>query len=208
MAHLERLDPNGLAAFFPSDDYIANESVLIRHLERAFLEAARSSATVMLLGASPDAPEVEYGWIEPGTPLAGARAPCFHVLRFWEKPSRPHASALMELGCVWNPFIMVARVKAFLRLFERAAPALFRSLHPTLSREVRPESVSWGEFYAGIPSTNFSQAVLATMQRRSPCSVRMVSGGAISATPFGFSRSHSAKVSSGNGGSTRIPSGP
>ena len=163
LAYLKQLDPNGLVTFLPSDHYIANESVLCSHLDGAFLEAARNPATVMLLGAAPDAPEVEYGWIEPGPPLSGALTQCFHVRRFWEKPLRTLASALMELGCLWNTFIMVGRVKAFLRLFQRAAPAHFRSLYPTMSRQATLDPVSWSDFYAGIPSTNFSQAVLAAM---------------------------------------------
>jgi len=145
--------------------YIADESVFCCYMDAAFLEARRNPATVILLGAPPDTPEVEYGWIEPGPPLSRAATQRFQVRRFWEKPQRTLASALMNLGCLWNTFIMVGRVKAFLRLFQRAAPAHFGVLYPAMSGRLPFDHVAWSDFFTRIPLTNFSQAVLAAQPR-------------------------------------------
>lgn len=53
-----------------------------------------------------------------------AQGDLFEVRRFWEKPSREHAAVLMSLGCLWNSFIMVGRVSAFLKILRIALPEL------------------------------------------------------------------------------------
>jgi mannose-1-phosphate guanylyltransferase len=50
-------------------------------------------------------------------PLPGE--PAFPIRRFWEKPSPTVARKLFERGALWNSFVMVGRVAAFLTL---AAP--------------------------------------------------------------------------------------
>lgn len=161
LACVEQLDSEGLVTFLPSDHYIADESVLKRNLDGAFCQAEENPATAMLIGVPPDAPEIDHGWIEPGRRLARAITPSFRVRRFWEKPPRALVPTLTELGCLWNTFIMVAQVRALLHLFQCAAPVHFQSLYATMSRKIWSDPADWSAFYDGIPSTNFSQAVLA-----------------------------------------------
>ena len=51
--------------------------------------------------------------------------PLPRVRRFWEKPPLPIAHRLMGAGCMWNSFVIVARLSAFLGLFLIAMPELF-----------------------------------------------------------------------------------
>ena len=117
-------DPNAVVGFFPSDHHFADDEALVAHVDSAF-EAAESpsgSGRVVLLGIAPSNPEVEYGWIEPGLPLTKhAFGTVFEVSRFWEKPDRTMASALMKRGCLWNSFLMVGRVDAYLNLIRCAS---------------------------------------------------------------------------------------
>jgi mannose-1-phosphate guanylyltransferase len=158
------LDPKGVVGMFPSDHHFADEIAFTADLETAFEAAEARPDRVMLLGVTPDYPEVEYGWVEPGAPLGG-RLPdsVCHVGRFWEKPSRSFASAVMKYGCLWNSFVMVGNIERFLALIQRALPGLigdFESIRPTLF--TAREDTAVDDLYSGIPSSSFSDEVLST----------------------------------------------
>src|SRR5262249_34976641 len=117
---------------------------------------------VVLLGIAPETPEIDYGWIQPGTPFPNARTKSlFHVSRFWEKPSQPLACSLINLGCLWNSFIMVGRVQAFLDLTRRTLPVLFRSFCAITSSLAVADRGSLNRIYSQISTVNFSQEVLS-----------------------------------------------
>jgi len=153
LMRLRRLDPNGSVAFFPSDHYFSVESLLHAHLDSAFREAELRPKRVILLGISPDAPEADHGWIQPGAPLG--RSSIFRVERFWEKPSQAVACALMNLGCLCS-FIMVGRIQAFLDLIHRALPKLVRSLWAIASGLAAADQMALNDLYSRIPIVNFS----------------------------------------------------
>jgi mannose-1-phosphate guanylyltransferase len=69
----------------------------------------------------------------------------------------------MDHGCLWNSFVMVGSVSAFLKMVRRALPDLwnsFKSIESVLNTPKESEAVE--ELYARITDTNFSQGVLAT----------------------------------------------
>jgi mannose-1-phosphate guanylyltransferase len=157
------LDPEGIVAFFPSDHYFSNDEKFISHIDSAYAAAASSPTMVVLLGITPETPEVEYGWIEPGGPLGGpvSDSVC-RVKCFWEKPDVTLASALMTRGCLWNSFVMVGHVRAFMKIIRQALPNLveaFESTRPSFS--VASETATLCDLYASIRATNFSQDVLS-----------------------------------------------
>lgn len=162
LLRIRQLDPDAVAAFFPSDHYFADDEGLIAPVNSAFETAESGSRQVALLGITPNHPEVQYGWVEPGAPLLN-HASTFHVSRFWEKPSLEIASILMARGCLWNSFVMIARVDSFLSLIRRALPALvcsFETVQPAFFTGAEREALL--DFYSGIPESNFSEEVLST----------------------------------------------
>jgi mannose-1-phosphate guanylyltransferase len=163
LSRLRVLDPDGVVAMFPSDHHFANETAFGADVEIGFEAAERRPDRVMLLGVTPDYPEAEYGWIEPGAPLGGSLPDSVcHVARFWEKPSRSLASVLMKNGCLWNSFVMIGKIAAFLALIRRGLPkmmGLFESIQPTLF--TAREDAALREIYSSIPSTGFSEEVLS-----------------------------------------------
>lgn len=109
LMRIREVDPEGIAAFFPSDHHFTDDGALAREIDRAFSAIESRSELVILLGIVPDAPEAGYGWIEPGGAVAAPRADSIsYVKKFWEKPSLVLASALMKVGCLWNTFVMVS----------------------------------------------------------------------------------------------------
>jgi mannose-1-phosphate guanylyltransferase len=163
LLRVAQLSSNATVAFFPSDHYFADDGEFMSYIESAFDAARTDPETVTLLGIKPESPEVEYGWIEPDVSLFGRQPRSIsRVRKFWEKPSALVARNLMERGCLWNSFVMVGRVDAFLKMTARALPSLFdffSAFGPTFGTPSEARAMT--ELYSWIPSSNFSHEVLA-----------------------------------------------
>ena len=161
-----QMDPNAIIAVLPSDHYYSAESVFTYSFERAFAIAEGRKGSVVLLGARPRTPEVEYGWIALGEPVASHRTDVFRVSQFHEKPPLQVAERLLREGCLWNTFVMVGHIKAFLDLALAAVPGLLQALRP-----VRDLVGSDGEtriaesVYDKIATTDFCRHVLSPKAR-------------------------------------------
>lgn len=161
LRRIAAVDPDAIAAFFPSDHYISDNQRFMAHIRKA-LDAARANPDlVILLGLEPESPEVEYGWIEPAEVIPG-HARVRRVRRFWEKPDRRLAQVLQLRGCLWNSFVMVASARALLDIIESALPELYRvfaGAGALLGTSGEAKEVD--RIYVRIKETNFSHQVLA-----------------------------------------------
>ena len=156
-------DPKAVVGFFPSDHYFTDDQRFMRHVDSAFAAVKTRPEMMVLLGIEPDRPEVEYGWIEPTTSILDQFPGAIRrVQRFWEKPSANAATTFMAQGFLWNSFVMVGRVEAFLRTIQHAVPRLYESFEavkPALGTDREHEAVR--DLYAGIDPSNFSHDVLS-----------------------------------------------
>ena len=153
-------DAEALVAILPSDHHYSDEQAFASALEFAFETAAERVDSVVLLGAKPDYPEVEYGWIELGSPLGREGSELFRVRRFQEKPAINVARRLLAQGSVWNTFVMVGHVQAFLQTVQAAVPRLLHALasaHMWAGQETHIEE----SLYERVPSVCFSRSVLS-----------------------------------------------
>jgi mannose-1-phosphate guanylyltransferase len=169
LMRLRAMDEEAIVAFFPSDHHIEDDKAFVVHIESAFVEAAFRRKSVVLLGIAPDNAEPEYGWIEPGPVLASqAAAPICRVSQFWEKPSPAFADELMARGCLWNSFVMVGHVKAFLNLFLHTLPSLTTAFE-SIRASFLTEAEHWllRGLYSRIRAFNFSSEVLSAVSNDS-----------------------------------------
>jgi len=163
LLRLKRLDAKAVAGFFPSDHHIANRDAFRREMAAAFAEAKAQPDRVVLVGIEPTSPETSYGWIERGEKSGRG----YSVKRFCEKPDPITAASLMRSGCLWNSFIMVGTVEAFLAQFEAALPDLlsaFRAVEGVLGRP--EERAAMEALYLNTPPANFSSNVLAVQSEK------------------------------------------
>ncbi len=164
LLRVAKMGPTDSVAVFPSDHYVSDDEAFMAHVRAAFEAVRIHPELVILLGISPAYPETAYGWIEPDQPIFGNGQPAFfRVRRFWEKPKPVLARTLLAEGCLWNSFVMVARGATLLALIESAAPDLYHTflgLWPSLN--THDEEAAVEAIYAGLPSTNFSEQVLAS----------------------------------------------
>lgn len=148
----------------PSDHYVDDDGAFMACVAGAADVAARRADLVVLLGVEPRGPEPEYGWIEPTTrPLPFEGDGVFGIRRFIEKPDAQTAQALWHRGCLWNSFVMVGSVGAFLGLLAETRPALLEVFAPARTpRGPRDDAAMLAKVYRTLPpNTGFSEAVLA-----------------------------------------------
>lgn len=176
LLRLSILDPTSAVAFFPSDHYFSDDQTFMTYVDSAFRAVKARPEMIVLLGIEPDRPEVEYGWIEPATSfMEQLPRDIRRVRRFWEKPSANTAKTFMDRGFLWNSFVMVGRLEAFLLIIKRAVPKLYRAfeaVRPTLSTGKEREAIR--NLYAKIGPSNFSHDVLSTSANLSVMPVKGV----------------------------------
>ncbi len=161
-------DEHALVAFFPSDHYFAQEDAFLSTIERTFDFVDAKRNLVVLLGAGAERPETEYGWIEPeptqNSDLGRDFAP---VRRFWEKPPLQVARELLSRGCLWNTFVMVGSVRAFLDMIRNASPVLFETFEAAFAiNGLEAEEEKMQCIYHGLHPADFSREVLALSTER------------------------------------------
>lgn len=161
LLRIAALAPAASVAILPSDHYVSDDDVFMEHVRVALDVVEARPDLVVLLGAAPTRAESEYGWIEPGVAMPGTAL--LRVQRFYEKPAPALAQALLGRGCLWNTFVMVARVPALLALIRQAAPDLAAAFSPLRAVLGTPgEGAAVRAVYAGLASSSFAGDVLAT----------------------------------------------
>ncbi len=160
LSYVRRFDPRATVVICPSDHFIYPEETYNSMLQEAIAESATLNR-VVLLGADPDGLEMEYGWIFPGPVIGGNGRKVWAVRSFIEKPSLPEAKAAMEIGALWNTFVLVGKVEKLwqlgwdympeiMPLFERITNAIGTPCEKEVIRSV----------YENMPSRNFSAQLL------------------------------------------------
>jgi mannose-1-phosphate guanylyltransferase len=155
-------DPEAMVAILPCDHYYSPENAFTAALGSAFLAAEERPESVVLLGAEPKAPETDFGWIELGEKTGPPCCAVHRVGRFVEKPSLTVAAQLFRTGSLWNTFVMVGHVRAFLKLAVEFVPEVMSALaglkfRPNAAGEIRIED--W--VYDRIAPADFSRQVLS-----------------------------------------------
>jgi mannose-1-phosphate guanylyltransferase len=157
-------DPLATVTVFPSDHFVRDRLAFMSHVGRLSAIAARHPNWIFLVGAPPDGPDTGYGWIEPGSPLETSENEGVRIVRgFREKPDAESAQACMDGGGLWNTFVMVARASALIKAGRRTLPGLHEQLtRAAAAFETASETDAIDRAYDSIPTSNFSEAILAS----------------------------------------------
>jgi mannose-1-phosphate guanylyltransferase len=159
-------------AVFPADHFVWEETRFAGHVQAALAAAQELPHRLVLLGVEADGPEVGYGWIAPGEPLAaGPATELYTVRRFWEKPDAQTAARLFASGHLWNTLVLAGRVNAILGLAAACIPQVLEALRAVEHMlDGVPAAGVLAAAYRRISPTNLSRAILA----RSPESLMVV----------------------------------
>jgi mannose-1-phosphate guanylyltransferase len=155
-------------AVFPSDHYVSDDAAFVGAVAQAVDLVRQRPELVALMGVEASAPETEYGWIEPAAePLPLPGEPAFPIRRFWEKPSPGLARRLFHCGALWNSFVMVGRVDAFVALTARSAPELLAAFEPLRAvMGTAAEAAVATDVYRRLTPAGFSDRVIAAPSDR------------------------------------------
>jgi mannose-1-phosphate guanylyltransferase len=155
--------PEATVAIFPSDHFVLGEATFMAHVTQVAAWVDEHPDRIVLLGARPTEPEVEYGWIELGRPLSHHTADgnIWEVRRFWEKPSEEVARICLEAGCLWNTLVLVGKAATLLRAGHELLPDVSSRLVRILPF-FGSDDEAWAthQAYALMPKTNFSRSIL------------------------------------------------
>jgi mannose-1-phosphate guanylyltransferase len=166
-------DPQATVIILPSDHFVFPERLFIEQVNTARDLANRFDDRLILIGATPDQAQDEYGWIEPGvrpdSEACGDKKRLQNVLSFQEKPTSKNAADFFNRGYLWNTMVMVVKVKTLWRLGQQLLPEmmerfdlLLRVLQAIQARGVNKdqERIAVSHIYAQLQSLNFSRGLL------------------------------------------------
>jgi len=174
MAYVEAHAPDATVLIFPSDHFISPEERFLEHVERAALLTERLGDRLVLLGAHPDRPETEFGWIEPGAKTAvwsgSSSEAAQEVISFREKPTAREAADCFARGYLWNTMIIAGRLQHYNRLAQTYLPQVasrfktilrfWKNAAKKIPSFAEKEALTLLSAYYGLPRVNFSQALL------------------------------------------------
>jgi len=154
-------DPDAIVAFFPSDHYFTDDAGFRATVRSAIALATQKPESLILVGAAPRWPEVEYGWIEPGRGIMGVDGISVRrVTRFWEKPALGSARQLMHDGGLWNTFVTIGHSNAFLDLLMSTVPIAVSQIAEGHARRDMDRA------YCDVDLIDFSKHVLSPHAER------------------------------------------
>ena len=167
-------DPDATVLVLPSDHYFYPRAALLSQLEAACQLAKEHSQKAILVGAIPDAPETDYGWIEPVARSASHdhAVRYFEVSSFHEKPSQTLATRWFEDGYLWNTMITIGRAETLWKMGREVLPDVVRTLEEVgFGKGPRAGILScedpWRRVYEKLPNRDFSRDFLAQVAPRS-----------------------------------------
>jgi mannose-1-phosphate guanylyltransferase len=121
LAYILASDPDADVLILPADHYMAPVEKARSLLRQALAAAASSPDKIVLLGAVPDGPGQDYGWIEPGVPNGGPGVP---VSLFREKPTVEKAAEFNLDGLLWNTMIIASRARTLWEIAWSLSPGI------------------------------------------------------------------------------------
>lgn len=161
LLHLLQRDADAVVAFFPCDHFYTDDDSFRLTIRSAVECAEQNFESIVLVGAAPEYPEVDYGWIEPGVVVSECVVgPLAHVTRFWEKPPLEQARALLRRGCLWNTFVTVGRATTFFEALCSQVPEAVLAISRAMAND------RFDTAYPALDTVDFSRDVLANLPHR------------------------------------------
>jgi mannose-1-phosphate guanylyltransferase len=157
LLHLRERDPDANVVLLPSDHYLKDEQTMAASLQRLADLAAANTDSLYLLGAEPDGPDPELGYVLPADQRRDRPSA---ILNFVEKPSVAEAAALLAQGALVNVFIVAGSVGALLSTYQNAYASEIESLSAVL-RPGRDDFRRLAVAYERLQSIDFSRDILA-----------------------------------------------
>ena len=166
LAMIKRWHPNAIVTITPTDHYVAPSARYVEQVRAARGVAAQLRDRVVILGARPNEPDPELGYLSLGgklTQIPQVR----RLVGFVEKPSVVDATGLIGAGALWNTMVTCGTVDALWSLGQAAEPQLLDildSLVPLIG--TADETCAIEYIYRAFLPVSFSRDILERAPRR------------------------------------------
>lgn len=162
LTYIRAHDPGASFVIHPSDHFVYPEKSFGDVLNGMAQAAEDFPGRMVLLGAFPDYPETDYGWIIPGEDFSWARGRRIRTVRsFLEKPTAEQARDALASNGVWNTLILASKVETLWEMGWRCFPdmmILFERLGDAIGTS--NENKTLNDIYRVMPVHNFSKGLL------------------------------------------------
>ena len=148
---LQKVDPDALVVFMPSDPYIplSDYKKFRNYLHKALMYAHRFDQMV-LLGVEPTYAATGYGYIEYDS--SPNQSDIFAINRFHEKPSlRLAQNYIKQSNMLWNIGMFCGNLQFFIKQYQSFAPDIYKAVCDFMKNE---------KFYEEIESISIDYAVI------------------------------------------------
>lgn len=152
----DRISPATPVLFLPVDHIVDDEEVMTQSLMTLAEWIADEPRPVYLLGAVPQGPHDELGYI---VPWHDAMLMPTGVYEFVERPDVRRARKLINAGGLWNTLIFGGTLASLIRLFRPRFDATIAALRAALQSD--PIELDLVRTYDRLTSIDFSQDMLA-----------------------------------------------
>jgi mannose-1-phosphate guanylyltransferase len=161
-------DPLATVVIYPSDHFISPEGSFLSAVNQAVQGSQDLGGRPVLLAATPDRLDLEYGWIKPGRLLAQRGTAAIHAVeRFIEKPDEATAREARASGSLWNTMVLAAKGTQLWSLGWKCFPDMmsrFERLKGTIDTTEQLRVIE--EIYEDLPRWNFSSHLLQSAPDR------------------------------------------
>jgi mannose-1-phosphate guanylyltransferase len=166
LAMIKRWTPNAIVTITPTDHYVAPAARYVEQVRAARGVAARMRDKVVILGATPNEPDPDLGYLSVGqglTEIPNVK----NVLGFVEKPAVARAIDLIGKGALWNTMVTCGTVDALWELGREADPRLIDILESFVPLVGTPDEDDAIEYiYRAYLPVNFSRDMLERAPHR------------------------------------------
>jgi mannose-1-phosphate guanylyltransferase len=152
-----RISPATVVLFLTADNVVNDEEVMTNSLMTLAEWIADEPGSVFLLGAVPQGPHDQLGYI---VPWHDAMLMPTGVYEFVERPDVHRARKLINAGGLWNTFIFGGSIASLVKLFRPRFDATLADLRAALQSD--HIELNLDRSYDRLTSVDFSQDLLAS----------------------------------------------
>jgi mannose-1-phosphate guanylyltransferase len=159
-----RVSPDTPVIFLPSDHVVSDEDVIMASLSCMAEWMRRDPSKVYLLGAVPEGPHDQLGYI---IPWYDAMHMASGVYEFVEEPDTRQARKLINAGGLWNTFIFGGTWSSLLALYRPRFDAVISSLRTAFDAQLKGFDMNaLGSIYERLTPADFSRDLLIPQTHR------------------------------------------
>jgi mannose-1-phosphate guanylyltransferase len=168
LTYVRKCEPDAVVVVLPSDHFLQPEDLFLDTARVAVQAAQEVKDRIVLIGAPPDSPQPDYGWLSRGEKIGNIEGRPVHAVQdFIEKPQEDLAKGLFAAGALWNTFILAARAETLWDLGWEHADQIMSHFERLDDAIGAPEEENvLDAIYDVMPDLSFSSAILERARGR------------------------------------------